>query len=163
WPSPPTATPPRWRTARIVVERNRGTASSFGARPRYAPQHGDSGVPPLTDGEGPRPRAVRQAHPLHNIREAWPAFHAGREPPNPADLEGKFKELGKEKFFAEWARQRIKELGVNGVYVLVCKSPARLEAEVTENTRKKDFTLADRDRLVKKMAERFREKKFDEG
>jgi len=81
----------------------------------------------------------------------------------PADLEKKYKELGKAKFFAEWAAQRVNDLGVNGVYILICKDPAHLQIAVDEQTRKKAFSLADRDKLARKMLEQFRDKKFDAG
>lgn len=81
----------------------------------------------------------------------------------PADLEKKYKEVGKKEFFADWARTRATALGVHGVYVLICKSPGRIEVEVDKETRKKAFTLGDRDKLVQKIADKFREKKFDEG
>ena len=62
-----------------------------------------------------------------------------------------------------WAEQRAKDLGVNGVYLLICKEPGRVEVFVDEQTRKKAFPLGERDKLVKKMLEQFRDKKFDAG
>jgi uncharacterized protein len=81
----------------------------------------------------------------------------------PADLEKKYKEEEKAPFFNEWARKRAEELGVNGIYILVCKKPGRVEVEVGNQTQKKAFTRNDRDSLVRKMLADFKEKKFDEG
>jgi hypothetical protein len=83
----------------------------------------------------------------------------------PADLVKKFNELdkNKEKFFAGWARERVKELGVNGVYVLICKSPTYYYTEADPETRKKAFTAKDQGRLRAKMLEALKEKKFDAG
>ncbi len=67
------------------------------------------------------------------------------------------------EFFAEWAKARSEELGVNGVYVLICKSPTRLQIQVDTETRKRAFTAKDRDRLQQKFIAGFKEKKFDDG
>ena len=69
-----------------------------------------------------------------------------------APPEGKALPEDREKraeFYREWAEKRIKELGVNGVYVLV--------------TRKKAFTQSDRGKAAKKMLAEFKDKKFDAG
>ncbi len=84
-------------------------------------------------------------------------------PAIPADLEAKYKELGRDKFFLQWAEKRAGELGVNGVYVLVCKSPGRVEVVVGGPTGKRRFAGGDRGRIVNKMLGPFRDKKFDEG
>jgi uncharacterized protein len=84
-------------------------------------------------------------------------------PAIPADLEAKYKELGKDKFFAQWVQKRAGELGVNGVYVLVCKGPGRVEVFLSGPTGKRRFAGGDRDRIVNKMLGPFRDKKFDEG
>jgi len=67
------------------------------------------------------------------------------------------------EFFAEWAKTRAQELGINGVYVLICKMPTRLRTEVDPETLRRAFTNADDDRLRKRIIAAFREKKFDEG
>jgi hypothetical protein len=69
----------------------------------------------------------------------------------------------KEEFFAEWASARVKDLGVNGVYVLICKSPTYLYIEADNLTRKRAFTGKDRAALQRKLIDSFRDKKFDEG
>ena len=79
----------------------------------------------------------------------------------PKDLQEKYKDLGKQKFFVEWAVKRAKDEGVKGIYVLICKEPAHLQIEVDKATRKKAFTLDDRDKLVKKMLAKFGDKKDD--
>jgi uncharacterized protein len=84
-------------------------------------------------------------------------------PAVPADMEAKYKELGKDKFFLEWARKRAGELGINGVYILICKSPGRVEVGLTGPAGKRQFAAGDRERIVNKMLGPFRDKKFDEG
>jgi uncharacterized membrane protein YgcG len=84
-------------------------------------------------------------------------------PAVPADLEAKFKELGRDKFFLEWAEKRTKELGVNGVYVLICKSPGRIEVGLTGPASRRLFGAGDRREITNKLLGPFREKKFDEG
>jgi hypothetical protein len=81
----------------------------------------------------------------------------------PANLEGKFKQLGKDEFFRDWAESKAKRERDKGIYVLICKNPGRVEVLVDEQTRAKNFTLRDRNALVKTMLVRFGEKKWDEG
>ena len=83
-------------------------------------------------------------------------------PAIPADLEAKYKELGRDKFFLQWAERRAGELGVNGVFILVCKSPGRVEVVIGGPTGKRRLG-GDRERIVNKMLGPFRDKKFDEG
>jgi len=47
------------------------------------------------------------------------------------------------KAFDKWARARYKDLGVQGIYVLICKSPQRIEPAVGKRTKEKAFTTAD--------------------
>jgi hypothetical protein len=80
--------------------------------------------------------------------------------------EGKALPEDREKraeFYREWAEKRIKELGVNGVYILVTRKPPHLHMEVDELTRKKAFTQSDRNKAAKKMLAEFKDKKFDAG
>jgi uncharacterized membrane protein YgcG len=69
----------------------------------------------------------------------------------------------RERFFEEWARERFRNAGVNGIYVLICKDPPHIQVEVGNETREKAFTVKDRDELAKILLSRFREKKYDEG
>lgn len=84
-------------------------------------------------------------------------------PAVPAELEAKYKELGKDKFFLEWAGKRAGELGVNGVYILVCKSVGRVEVLLHGPAGKRRFARGDTGRIYNKMLGPFRDKKFDEG
>ena len=79
----------------------------------------------------------------------------------PDRLQEKYKELGKKAFFEGWAFQRGKDAGLNGIYILICKAPSHLQVEVGHATRQRAFTLEDRDRLVRKMAELLGEHKND--
>jgi uncharacterized membrane protein YgcG len=44
--------------------------------------------------------------------------------------EEKDKKKGRDKFFKALVEARVKELGVNGIYILISKSPARLQVQV---------------------------------
>jgi hypothetical protein len=81
----------------------------------------------------------------------------------PADLEKKFKDKGKAEFFKEWAQTRAKDLGLNGVYILICKNPQYLYTEMDAGTLKKAFTGKDAEKLRKTILTAFRDKKFDAG
>jgi uncharacterized protein len=122
--------------------------------------------PPVKDeGKFFSPEALEKAN--KKIRQLYTDFGCDvvveTVPAIPADLEAKYKELGRDKFFLEWARKRAGELGVNGVYILVCKSPGRVEVGISGPTGKRRFAGGDRERIVNKMLGPFRDKKFDEG
>ncbi len=61
----------------------------------------------------------------------------------------------------QWAVKRAREQGVNGVFVLLVKEPAHLQAVVGNETQKQAFTLGDRDTLVSQMLAKLRSKNAD--
>ena len=81
----------------------------------------------------------------------------------PDDLKPNLEKEGKDTFYAKWARTEAFELGVNGVIILITGDPAHLQIEVGNDTQTRAFTIADRDELVKKLAESFGAKDFDGG
>jgi hypothetical protein len=81
----------------------------------------------------------------------------------PSDLEKKFKDKKKEDFFREWAESRTKDLGVNGIYVLICKEPRYLYIDIDRESRKKAFTRKDYEKMREKIFAGFRDMKFDAG
>ena len=54
----------------------------------------------------------------------------------PANLQDRYKQLGKEKFFAGWADQRATAAGIKGIYILITRQPGHLQIEVDKSTRK---------------------------
>jgi uncharacterized membrane protein YgcG len=79
------------------------------------------------------------------------------------EQEKKFKEEGEAKFFPRLALQRIHDLGVNGVYVLISKKPRRVQIEMDTPTRKSAFTNADRSKALKRFIDYFKKEEFDAG
>jgi hypothetical protein len=80
------------------------------------------------------------------------------------DLE-KVKAMTREQrsdYFRDWARKRVKDEKVEGVYVLICKNPSHLYVEVTTRSRKL-FDNATTRKLIDLLLAKFREKKYDEG
>src|SRR3984957_11763208 len=68
----------------------------------------------------------------------------------PADKVESVKAMDKEgrtKFFQEWANSRARRRRVEGVYVLISKTPPHLQIEVGKQTEKEAFTHKDRDKL----------------
>ena len=80
-----------------------------------------------------------------------------------ADQERKIKEDGEAKFFAKLTSDRGKEIGLNGVYILVCKQPKYLRVHMDPETQKKAFTASSRTATVAKIVARFKEDEFDAG
>lgn len=67
------------------------------------------------------------------------------------------------RLFESWSVQRARELGLNGIYVVMTREPAHLQVVVGNETQREAFTLADRDALVVRMLDRLRAKKNDEA
>src|SRR5262249_14072226 len=83
----------------------------------------------------------------------------------PADLQKDYKPENEQKraFFEKWARDRAFENAVNGVDVLIWKSPGHLQIGVGNETRKKAFTRGNRDGMAKDLPAKCKAKKYDEG
>lgn len=81
----------------------------------------------------------------------------------PQSLRDQFAKQDRRAFFEDWLRSRAKHYGVNGVFILICRDPGRLELEPGMKTRQDAFTLTDRDDAVKVIADDFRKKEFDKG
>lgn len=99
--------------------------------------------------------AIKQKHKLDLLVETV------KEPPE--DRKAAFTGRDKGKAFHEWARERARAARVQGVYILICKDPGRIQVEVGDRTQKKAFTLANREELRKIMRENFEKKEFDKG
>lgn len=84
-------------------------------------------------------------------------------PQIPPDMQSQFDQLGKDQFFEQWARTRAQSQGVNGIYVLISKSPGHVQVEVGNKTRMRLFTVADRDRGRDILVTAFRGKQYDQG
>jgi len=81
----------------------------------------------------------------------------------PTDRADQYVPEKRHEFFATWAYQRAKALGLDGVIVLICKDPAFLQVEVGERTKQQAFTLANRDYLRELLVTAFRQRHFDDG
>jgi len=81
----------------------------------------------------------------------------------PADMQDRYRRDGKEKFFQEWVTERGRAEGLNGVELLICKSPARVEVGVGSDTRAQAFTDSDRDRLRDVIVNGFKDKRYDDA
>lgn len=102
---------------------------------------------------------INQAHRRDLLVETFPEIPQKI----PQNMKQDLEKEGKDKFFSTWAQTRALEQNVNGVYILVCKNPSRLQVAVGNVTERQLFTTADRDELAKKMLKSFREKQFDQG
>lgn len=81
----------------------------------------------------------------------------------PDDLKPNLQKDGKDKFFEGWTVSEGRELGLNGILILVTGEPRHLQVEIGLETRKKAFTPADRAELIAQMATAFRNNDFDGG
>jgi uncharacterized membrane protein YgcG len=81
----------------------------------------------------------------------------------PDDLKPNLEKDGKDKFFEGWSVSEGQELQINGLLILITGVPPHIQITVGLDTRKKAFTLADRDQLLELLATSFRQKDFDGG
>lgn len=79
----------------------------------------------------------------------------------PKNLQDKYKELGKGRFFVDWAEKRAADEGVKGIYVLICKEPAHLQVTVNKLRPATAFTRENGQKLSRIMLEKFAERKTD--
>jgi uncharacterized membrane protein YgcG len=68
----------------------------------------------------------------------------------------------KGRFFANWAVERARAEGVNGIYVLITREPGHVEVVVGNQTRTV-FPDEERHRLAQVLLTHFKRKEFDEG
>lgn len=111
--------------------------------------------------------AIQKAN--EGIREI--ARQTGRDllvetfPSVPADQVEKVKAMSADEraeFWRTWARQRADQAVVNGVYILVCRTPSHLYVEVTPKARSV-FGADAAGRLRSVLLENFRSKRYDDG
>ncbi len=70
---------------------------------------------------------------------------------------------GTSKWVNEYALGRAKAQSVNGVYLLLVKDPAKFQFEIGKNTLQKEFTISDRDEVIKIIQPLLKAKKMDEA
>src|SRR5262245_16200690 len=73
------------------------------------------------------------------------------------------EEEEKDRFFARLALDRGREIGLNGIYILIVKKPQFLRIHMDTDTQKKEFKAADRKKVLEKIIARFKEDSFDAG
>jgi uncharacterized protein len=81
----------------------------------------------------------------------------------PEEMKSRYDPSQREQFYDQWKAQRYSQLRVDGVYVLITKDPGYFQIGLGEQTQKRAFTLADRDRMRNVMMNAFRQKDFDGG
>jgi uncharacterized membrane protein YgcG len=81
----------------------------------------------------------------------------------PTDRTDQYTPEKRTEFFAAWAYQRAKAIGLDGVIVLICKDPTFLQVEVGDRTQQHAFTLANRDHMRDLLVTAFKQRHFDDG
>ena len=81
----------------------------------------------------------------------------------PESLKDDLARDGREKFYADWLNRRAKELGVRGVFVLITRTPGRVQVGVDRATRRRAFTADDADALREALVTAFRAGRHDRG
>jgi uncharacterized protein len=87
----------------------------------------------------------------------------------PDDKKAAFEKARKSKtdaarFFQQWAIDRARASGAQGVFILISKTPGHVEViSDRRETKTHNFTAVDAQDLARQLVGDFREKKFDEG
>jgi uncharacterized membrane protein YgcG len=81
----------------------------------------------------------------------------------PAAIAERLVRESRDQVYADWAQERARQAGVNGIYVLITRNPAHLQVGVGSETRRVAFTNQDRDRLRDLLLSAFRQRRYDEG
>lgn len=84
-------------------------------------------------------------------------------PTIPDEMKESARQQDKQGFYDHWVISEARAHNVNGVFVLITKDPPHIQVGVGKETREKAFTFKDRDELVEKLTETFREHQFDRG
>ena len=82
----------------------------------------------------------------------------------PADLQPQLKQLGENKFYAQWTARRATDAKVDGAAVLITKDPPYLHVMVGDRANQSGaFTTADGAKLREQLRTSFKEKQYDQG
>ena len=81
----------------------------------------------------------------------------------PTHLRDDLARDGREKFYDDWLNRRARQLGVHGVFVLVTRSPGRVQVGVDRATQRTAFTADDREALRDALVAAFRGARYDQG
>jgi hypothetical protein len=68
---------------------------------------------------------------------------------------------GAARFFEDWNAERRKAEGIDGVAVLICMDPLRIQIGASSGTADKLFTAADRDELLRHLTDAVHDHQFD--
>ncbi len=113
------------------------------------------------------PEAVKKA--TEELLEIWNKFHhdvvVETYPSVPAKDADKVREMNREernKYFQNWASERLRSGAINGALILICEQPRNLQVRFSERVRS-TFNDEDAQKIYKLLAAKFRDKEFDAG
>ena len=81
----------------------------------------------------------------------------------PTHLRDDLARDGREKFYDDWLNRRARQLGIHGVFILVTRSPGRVQVGVDRATQRTAFTADDREALRDALVSAFRAARYDQG
>jgi uncharacterized membrane protein YgcG len=81
----------------------------------------------------------------------------------PEQLKARLRRDGQDKFYDDWLNGRARALGVRGVFILVTRTPGRVQVGVDKPTQRRAFSAGDRDALRDALATAFKAGRYDQG
>ena len=81
----------------------------------------------------------------------------------PESLKARLQRDGQDKFYDDWLNRRAKALGVRGVFILVTRTPGRVQVGVDKTTQRRAFKAEDRDALRDALSTAFKAGRYDQG
>jgi len=79
------------------------------------------------------------------------------------EQEKKLKDESEKKFFGQLLDARAKELGLNGLIIVICKKPRQFQTHADPDSQKRVFTGTRRDKIFAAFRDQFKGEKFDAG
>jgi hypothetical protein len=81
----------------------------------------------------------------------------------PGNLQGDLQQLGRDRFYAQWADNRMRSMSLDGLLILITKNPGRVQVGLGKATPDRTFTVSDREQVRKVLADNFRSQQYDAG
>lgn len=96
-------------------------------------------------------------------RDSGKDLYIETQPAIPDELKSQYRPEQRGQFFARWADERAKAVGVSGVIVLISRDPSYVQVRVGKNTIQQSFIQRDADHLQSILTSAFKSKEFDQG
>jgi uncharacterized membrane protein YgcG len=103
-------------------------------------------------------QAIKKQSGKDVVIETFPSVPAERA----ADVKG-MDRAARNRFFEDWAKQRMREAQGSDIYVLICRTPGHIQVGVGEETQKRAFPQSDRNKFRDQLVQGFQSREYDKA